>query len=151
MSCTPLVSPVNGTPLNRMMNAVHVQMINVSVNTPNACISPCLTGWVTSAVAATFGADPMPASLLNNPRLMPCITAIPIPPPIACFHPNAWEIIVSMTCGSNWMFKPMMMTTNTMYPNAMMGTMMLLTLAIRWMPPKKIVSDNTVSIIPMRV
>ena len=45
----------------------------------------------------------------------------------------------------------MMMTTNTMYPNAMMGTMMLLTLAIRWMPPKKIVSDNTVSIIPMRV
>lgn len=47
-----------GAPLNKMMNAVQVQIISVSVNTPNAWINPCLTGWETCAVAATFGADP---------------------------------------------------------------------------------------------
>ena len=64
------------------MNAVQEQMTNVSVNTPNACIKPCLTGWLTVAVAAALGALPSPASLLNRPRLMPCITVTPNIPPV---------------------------------------------------------------------
>jgi hypothetical protein len=37
-------------------------MTSVSMNTPKDCTSPCLAGWETSAVAAAFGALPMPAS-----------------------------------------------------------------------------------------
>ena len=51
-----------------MMNAVHEQTSNVSVKTPSACISPCFTGWVVAAVAATLGALPSPASFEKSPR-----------------------------------------------------------------------------------
>jgi len=34
------MEPSNGAPLNKMMNAVQVQIISVSVNTPNACLEP---------------------------------------------------------------------------------------------------------------
>ena len=47
-------------------------MTMVSVNTLRACISPCFTGWETVAVAAALGAEPIPASLENKPRLTPC-------------------------------------------------------------------------------
>ena len=40
----------------RMMKAVQEQTSRVSVNTPNAWIRPCFTGWLTVAVAATLGA-----------------------------------------------------------------------------------------------
>lgn len=53
------------------MNAVQEQTSRVSVNTPRVWIRPCFTGWLTSAVAAAFGALPSPASLLNIPRLKP--------------------------------------------------------------------------------
>ena len=90
------------------------------------------TGWVTSAVAATLGAEPIPASLLNNPRLMPCINAMPIPPPNACSQPKAFSIISSMTPGKCLTFIITMKSAEKKYnPKAMMGTMMLLTLAIR--------------------
>ena len=52
-----------------MMNAVEVQITMVSTNTPSDCTKPCLTGWDTVAVAAAFGALPMPASFENRPAL----------------------------------------------------------------------------------
>ena len=133
------------------MKAVQVHIISVSVNTPKVWISPCLTGWETSAVAATFGADPIPASLLNRPRLIPCIKAIPIPPPNACSQPNALAIMISMTSGKRVMFIKTMVKAKRMYPKAINGTMMLLTLAMRWMPPKIINTVRHVRIIPIKV
>ena len=56
-----------------MIKAVQLQMTMVSVNTLRACISPCFTGWETVAVAAALGAEPIPASLENKPRLTPCM------------------------------------------------------------------------------
>ena len=35
VSCTPFVEPSSGAPLNRMMKAVQVHIISVSVNTPS--------------------------------------------------------------------------------------------------------------------
>ena len=52
-------------------------MTMVSVNTLRACISPCFTGWETVAVAAALGAEPIPASLENKPRLTPCMIVAP--------------------------------------------------------------------------
>ena len=77
-----------------MINAVEVQMINVSVNTPKVWIKPCFTGWDTVAVAAAFGADPIPASLENKPLFIPCNKAAPIPPPTTCLNPKALSNIV---------------------------------------------------------
>ena len=48
----------------------------VSTNTPSICTKPWLTGCFTCAAAAAFGADPIPASLENNPRLIPIIMAL---------------------------------------------------------------------------
>ena len=49
--------------------------------TESAWIRPCLTGWETEAVAAALGAEPIPASLENRPRLMPSMTQDPANPP----------------------------------------------------------------------
>ena len=46
------MSEASGTPPNRMMKAVQVQMTSVSVKTPRVWISPCFTGCETWAVAA---------------------------------------------------------------------------------------------------
>ena len=99
VSCTPLAEPSSGVPLNKIMNAVQVQINKVSVNTANVCIKPCLTGCETCAVAAAFGAEPIPASLLNSPRLIPCINAIPTPPPKACSQPKALPMMSETTPG----------------------------------------------------
>ena len=92
------------TPLTRMMKAVHEHTTNVSVNTPNACIKPCFTGWLTVATAAALGALPSPASLLKRPRLMPCMTVTPSTPPAAWLNPKAFSTIVSSTLGKDVMF-----------------------------------------------
>ena len=63
-----------------MMNAVAVQMIIVSTNTPSDWIRPCFTGCDTVAVAATLGTLPIPASLENSPRLTPLSSAAAMPP-----------------------------------------------------------------------
>ena len=129
------------------MNAVQVHIINVSVKTPKVCISPCFTGCVTCAVAATLGAEPIPASLLNNPRLMPCINAIPTPPPNACCQPKAWLTMSLITAGSSVMLIATIISAKAIYPNAIMGTIMLLTLAMRCTPPK-IISSVAMVITP---
>ena len=96
-------SEASGTPPKRMMKAVQVQMSSVSVKTPRVWISPCFTGCETWAVAATFGAEPMPASLLNRPRLMPCMSAAPAAPPRTGPQPKASERISPSTSGSRRM------------------------------------------------
>ena len=52
-----------GTPESSSIKAVVEQMRMVSIKTDSICTKPCLTGWETSAAAAAFGADPIPASL----------------------------------------------------------------------------------------
>ena len=87
----------------RMMNAVDEQMMIVSTKTPSDCTSPCLTGWSTVAVAAAFGALPMPASLENNPRLAPLSMAAVMPPAVpasAGSRPNAERKMSENTWGS---------------------------------------------------
>ena len=131
VSCTPFTLPSSGAPLKRMMKAVQVQMISVSVKTPNVWIRPCFTGCDTSAVAATFGAEPIPASLLNRPRLIPCIKAAPTVPPMACSHPKALPMMSSSTAGSFPILKRTIPNASATYPRAITGTIILLTFAIR--------------------
>ena len=60
------------------------QIKSVSINTEITCTIPCFAGWLTDALAAAFGALPIPASLENRPLLIPITTALPaIPPKIA--------------------------------------------------------------------
>lgn len=47
----------------------------------SVCTRPCFAGCETDAVAAAFGAEPIPASLENRPRLIPSIKADPANPP----------------------------------------------------------------------
>ena len=61
--------------------AEQVQMSSVSMYTDRLCTRPCLQGCDTDAVAAAFGAEPMPASLEYKPRLMPSMTTEPAKPP----------------------------------------------------------------------
>ena len=96
----PLRSPEACVPLKRITNAVQLQTTSVSTNTPSACISPCFTGCDTSAVAATFGAEPSPASLEKSPLLIPIIMVAPMPPPATCAKPNASLTIRENTCGT---------------------------------------------------
>lgn len=86
-------------------------------------MSPCFTGWLTEAVAATFGAEPSPASLLNKPRFVPITTAMPIVPPTVSFMPNAFSMIRLRTRGSLSRFKAMIVMARSRYATAMIGTM----------------------------
>jgi len=132
------------------MKAVQVQMSSVSVKTPRAWISPCFTGCETCAVAATFGAEPMPASLLNSPRLIPCISAAPTVPPKACSQPKALATMSSSTSGSRPRLKSTTPSARATYPSAMTGTTRLLTRAMRWIPPKITTRVSSVSPTPIQ-
>ncbi len=85
---------------NMSMPAEAVQMTIVSMNTENVCTRPCLTGWLTDAEAAALGAEPMPASLENRPRLMPWTTIEPANPPTTLLKLKASEKIIAKTAGS---------------------------------------------------
>ena len=76
-------------------------MMIVSMNTERDCVMPWLTGWRTSAVAATFGTEPSPASFENSPRRSPWASATPMPPPIASSSPNAPLTIETSTPGTS--------------------------------------------------
>ena len=70
------------------------QITSVSMKTPSACTKPWLDGWCGTGVAAAamFGAEPMPASLENSPRLTPFSIAAATPPatpPAASWKPKA--------------------------------------------------------------
>lgn len=130
------------------MKAVQVQMTSVSVKTPRVWISPCFTGCETWAVAATFGAEPIPASLLKSPRLMPCINAAPTAPLSVCSQPKASATISSSTSGSRPRLNSTTPSASTMYPSAIIGTITPLTRAMRRMPPKMMSSVSAVSTTP---
>lgn len=68
----PCSSFAGATPDTRHIIAVDVHNKSVSIKTDNICTSPCLTGCETTADAAAFGAEPMPASLEYNPLRIPC-------------------------------------------------------------------------------
>ena len=89
VSAIPVSPLFSCSPEIKIINAVALHITIVSRKTPNTCTIPCLTGWLTSAVAAAFGALPIPASFENNPLLIPIIIAAPIPPPVNCFNPKA--------------------------------------------------------------
>ena len=93
VSSIPLIDPSSGTPETNMIKAVEVQMINVSVNTPKVWMNPCLTGWLTVATAAAFGADPIPASFENKPLFIPWSIAAPKVPPKTCSKPKAFLVL----------------------------------------------------------
>ena len=63
-----------------MIIAVQLQIISVSIKTPNACVNPTLTGLSATAAAAAQGAEPEPASFEKRPRLIPFIRTAPNPP-----------------------------------------------------------------------
>ena len=86
------------------MKAVQEQITIVSINTDNDCKMPCDTGCFTAAVAATFGAEPKPASFENNPRFNPAANAAPMPPATASSQPSALATIVPMIRGNSVMF-----------------------------------------------
>ena len=81
--------------------AEQVQMSSVSMYTDRLCTRPCFTGCDTLAVAAAFGAEPMPASLENRPRLMPSITTEPAKPPAMDWKLKADSKMVANTAGSS--------------------------------------------------
>ena len=89
----------------RIITPVAVQIRMVSMNTPSACTKPCDDGWcgLGMATAAMLGAEPMPASLENRPRLTPLSMAaamLPITPPAACSKPKALLMIRPITAGT---------------------------------------------------
>lgn len=76
MSAAPSIPvPSSYWPDSRITNAVALQITIVSTNTPSIWISPCVTGWRVLAVAAAFGALPIPASFENSPRFTPIAIA----------------------------------------------------------------------------
>ena len=112
------------------MKAEQLHIINVSINTPKACIRPCLTGWVTSAAAAAHGADPDPASLENNPLFTPCINIAPKPPATACLNPKACTNIFSNIWGISPIFFIIINSVTEKYRIAIAGTILLRTSTI---------------------
>ena len=140
--------PSSGTSESRMMNAVQLQMINVSVKTLRAWINPCFTGWETAAVAAAFGADPIPASFEKSPRRTPCMTIAPNPPPANCSNPNAFVKIEPMTWGNVPRCVNKMKAASRMYAIAIRGTMIPDMTAIRCIPPNMTSRVNKVKMIP---
>ena len=83
-----------------MIIAVQLQIISVSIKTPNACVNPTLTGLSATAAAAAQGAEPEPASFEKRPRLIPFIRTAPNPPAATWRKPKASEKIRSNTPGS---------------------------------------------------
>src|SRR5690606_11883783 len=79
--------------VKRIINEVALHTNKVSIYTENACTKPCLTGWLTSAADAAWGAVPCPASLEYIPRFTPQEIAIPNIPEKAGSNPKAERII----------------------------------------------------------
>ena len=85
-------------------------------------IKPCFTGWFTSAEADAFGTEPSPASLENKPRLIPCITAAPMKPPVAESIVKACVKIAEITSGNTEILEMTMYKAIKKYKPAIKGT-----------------------------
>ena len=117
--------------------AVAVHNNNVSINTDNICTSPCLTGWLTTADAAAFGAEPIPASLEYRPLRIPCIMADPAKPAKMALKSNASLKICAMTDGSCPMFNTTINRDTRIYAIPINGTRVEVTFTILLPPPSK--------------
>lgn len=108
--------PVNPEPYAsevRIIKAVAEHTSNVSKNTPNPWINPCLAGWETDAVAAAIGSPPIPAPLKKSPLVTSLIIAAVIPPPTTYSIPKALLKINDKTCGIFVMLVITVITTKT--------------------------------------
>ena len=110
------------------MNAVAVQMSSVSMNTDSICTRPCLAGWETDAVAAAFGAEPIPASFEYRPRFTPYMMQLPEKPPITDWKSNALRKMDAIP---------------------MNGTRISVMLARRFAPPSTITPNRNARMTPM--
>ena len=131
------------------MNAVAEQMSSVSMNTDSICTRPCLAGCETSAVAAAFGAEPMPASLEYRPRLMPHMMHEPVKPLNAALKLNASRKILAMTPGKILIFIKMTMSDTRIYSTPMTGTSTPVISVRRLPPPSTHTANSTARIAPM--
>ena len=135
-----------------MMNAVDVQITMVSTNTPRDCTKPCFTGCDTVAVAAAFGALPMPASFENRPRLTPFSMAAAMPPtnpPASSSIPKAPPMIILKTSPIWLMFKITITRASTTYSSAIAGNTISATLATRRTPPNSTGAVSTIRTTPV--
>ena len=82
--------------------------------THRLCTRPCLQGCDTDAVAAAFGAEPMPASLEYRPRLMPSMTTEPANPPKMACTSKAEANTIANTPGSSVMLERVVHTAMAM-------------------------------------
>ena len=78
---TPCILGFSGVFESKMINADVEHISIVSMQTDKTCIIPCLIGCVVSAVAAEFGALPIPASLERRPLFIPINITLPANPP----------------------------------------------------------------------
>ena len=60
-------------------------------------MSPWVTGWATSAVAAPLGEEPWPASLENRPRLVPFRKVAKKPPAVPARPALRWKAPATMS------------------------------------------------------
>ncbi len=90
---TPLASVPCQVPDIRMISAVAVQMISVSIIGPTIATRPSLTGSRVRAAPCAMDSVPIPASLENAPRRTPVAITVPIAPPAAAVPLNASVMI----------------------------------------------------------
>ena len=131
------------------MNAVAVQMSSVSMNTDSICTRPCLAGWETDAVAAAFGAEPIPASFEYRPRFTPYMMQLPEKPPITDWKSNALRKIDANIPGTFLMFRQIMSSETSTYRIPMNGTRISVMLARRFAPPSTITPNRNARMTPM--
>ena len=117
------------------------------MNTDSICTRPCLAGCETSAVAAAFGAEPMPASLEYRPRLMPHMMHEPAKPLNAALKLNASRKMLAMTLGK--MFMNTTTSDITIYSSPITGTSTPVILVRRLPPPSTHAANSTARIAPM--
>src|SRR5699024_10185165 len=84
--------------------SVMEQTLKVSIKTCVMETSACLPGKSVLAAAAAIGADPKPASLENNPRVIPNRMTAPTVPPAAALPENAYVKIVPSASGTRLIF-----------------------------------------------
>ena len=110
-----------------------------------------MTGWDTLAVAAALGAEPIPASFENKPRLIPSITTEPAKPPAMDWKSNAEANMVANTVGNQVILVTVVQIASAIYASAMIGTMMEVMMEIRFAPPKITNAVITASTMPTAI
>ena len=104
------------------------------------------------AVAAAFGALPIPASLENSPRLTPFSMAAAMPPanpPASSSIPNAPPMIILKTSPIWLMFKITISSASKTYSSAIAGRTISATRATRRTPPNSTGAVSTIKITPV--